>query len=528
MVVRSETPTTDASKMSVKELMEEEMFGDQDKKKCANIANGDTKQTATGDEGHVKKNHGPMRGKIDLDADDFVAAGDLVADKPSHQKNKPSGSVDLNVMVEELCTRIHQKDVSHFKPGEDGQLATQQAEDPSIIEGKLCEATKVLVNHFTDEKSFNKDARIQSSQELVDALHILNSNKEAFLKLLKDPNSSLTKNIQSLQDIQVEKGKFKVLTDSDILEHNSGYAKQQNFFWRRFNVLERNSTKKNETSEDLNRIVVLKPGALGSRNLDMAVTCGSLPESHRGVGHKCQIERVPTLFSFAEFKRKLKHVMRIEHHGVIRNGLSRQVPKDKVMTNRDKKAGEAVAMASPSRDHFFIERLPKPSLGPKKVKDGKPHLEHHAALPLEPKVLNIYVEAKKHLAEIVGNGDVDVDSHGKQVPKPLGRILSFSGYSSPTICSPRTDGGMRLSLDGECQIVDDKTHLAMKQTNPSLLGRVRQESEDGPCIAAEKPFHEPEAPVLEPQFSEELPCESEPPHEAEISAVEGTSNFLSV
>lgn len=521
-VVQSETSTTDASKMSVKELMEEEMFGDQDQRKCASIVNSDTKQSATGDEGHVKKNHGWIRSKIDLDADDFVAAADLVADKPSRQKNKPSGSVDLNVKVEELCTRIHEKDVSDFKPGNDGQLATQHAEDPFIIEEKLCEATKVLVNHFTDEKSFNKDRRIQSSQELVDALHILNSNKEAFLKLLKDPNSILTKNIQTLQDIQVEEGKFKVLTDSDLLEHNSGNAKQQNFFWRRFKGLERNSTKKNETSEDLNRIVVLKPGPLGSRNLGMAGKCGSLPESPRSVGDKVQIERASSPFSFAEFKRKLKHVMRIEHYGFIHNGLSRHAPKETQMISRDKKTGEAVAMASPSRDHFFIERIPKLSPAIKQVKGGKSCQEHVPGLPSAQRMSNIYVEAKKHLAEIVGNGDVDVDSHSKQVPKPLGRILSFSGYSSPAICSPRTDGGVRLSLDGQRQTVDD----IMKQTNPSLLGCVKQESENGPCIAAEKPFHEPEVPVRGPHFLEEPPCESEPPYEAKISALEADADIV--
>lgn len=330
--VESETPTIDSSKMSVKDLMEEEMVGEQDQKKRASIANRDTKRTTEGDEDHAKKSHGRMRSKIDLDPDDFVASEE-VSDKPTHLKNV-AGSVDLNVMVEELCSRIDQKDVSHFKPGQDSELAAQPVEDPSVIEEKLCEATKVLMDHFTDGKSFNKDGKIQSSRELVYALQILNSSKDVFLKLLKDPNSLLAKHIQSLQDIQVEEGKFKVLTESELLEQNSGHGKQHNFFWRKFKGLERNSSKKSENSEDLNRIVVLKPGPLGSRSSDVASSCGSFPESPRSIGDKGQIERISSSFSFTELKRKLKYAMR----------------KEPLMINRDKKkGGETVPMASPDR-----------------------------------------------------------------------------------------------------------------------------------------------------------------------------------
>lgn len=516
--VQCESTTSDISKLSVKELMEEEMLGEQDQKTQESIGNGEAKLNTSGDGGHMKKNRRWMKNKmsLDLDASGFIAAEDLATERSSHRKHKSCSSVDLNVFVEELCSRIHQKDTSCLKHGQDGEYDIQSMGDSSFIEKKLWESTKVLVNHCTDGKNCTKDGKIQPSEELTDALQILNSNKDLFLKLLQDPSSQLVKHIKSSQDIRVEEGKFKVLTGSDMLQQEIGNAKQQNNFWRRFKGLERNSSKKTHTSEDISRIVVLKPGPPSSIKSDTTTPCSSLPGSP--TGDKGQTKRAFSPFPFAEFRRKLKHAMRKEHHG-----LSHQ-PSDDLPnpSNRDKKtSGETIGMASPSRDHFFIERIPKSSVGMKKVdKIGK--LKDDSALTPEQRVSNIYIEARKHLAEIVGNGDVDTDNSGKKRPRSLGRILAYSGYSSP-ICSPRTEGDIRLLSNSECQTDDQKTSQLMQASNASHPGQVKQESESESCIAADKPIHEPGVPIHESHISDELPCKNnadKPIHEAEVSTFE--------
>lgn len=503
--VECETAGSDIGKLSVKELMEEEMLGEEDQKRQESISNGEAKLNTTGDGGHIKKSRRWMKNKtsLDLDASGFVAAEDLVSERLSHRRHKSCGSVDLNVIVEELCSRIHQKDKSSLKNGQDGELAIQSTEDPSVIEKDLWESTKVLVNHFTDGNGCTKDGKIQPSKELTDALQVLNSNKDLFLKLLQDPSSQLVKHIQSSRDIQVEEGKFKVLTGSDMLQQDVGNAKQHNFFWRKIKGSDRNSFRKIDDSEDVSKIVVLKPGPLSSGDSDTGTACSSLPESPRSTGDKGQTERAASPFSFAEFKRKLKHAMRKEQHGVSHQSSDQQWNQ----SNRDKKiGGETIGIASPGRDHFFIERIPKTSVGTRVDKTG--NLKDDNPLTPEQRVSNIYIEAKKHLAEIVGNSEVDGANPGKNRPRSLGRILAYSGYSSP-ICSPRTEGEMRLLPSGECQTrtAGEKTTQGKQGSNVSDPGQGKQESASDPCIAAGEPFHELEVPVVEPCISDGLPQE---------------------
>ncbi|KAL2892224.1 30S ribosomal protein S2 [Bienertia sinuspersici] len=518
--VRSETSSRDMSKLSVKELMDEEMLGEEDQKKEESVTNGEAKPNTKVDGGYIKKNRRWMRNKmsLDLDSSGFVAAHDLVTERPRHRKHKSCSSVDLNVIVEELCNRIHQKDTDCERHEQDSESVIQSIEeDPSVIEKKLWDSTKVLVNHFTNANGSTKDGKIQPSKELTDALQILNSNKDLFLKLLQDPSSQLVRQIQSSQDIQVEEGKFKVLTGSDMLEHDMGNGKQHNFFWRRFKGLEKNSSRKTGTAEDIDRIVVLKPGSQSSGLSDTNTPCSSLPGSPRIKGDKDHNERAFSLFSFSEFKRKLKHAMRKEQHGMSHQPSDGQP----YLANRDKKIGAETIPASPSRDHFFIERIPKTSGGVKVDKAGK--LRDDSALTPEQRVSNIYIEAKKHLADIVGNSDIHEDNSGKRRPRSLGRILAYSGYSSP-ICSPRTEGDMKLSPKGESQTNDEKkTSQDIQASNVGDASQVEQESESEPCIATDLLIHEAEVPNSDPCILDGLPHDSDIDksiHEAEFPAFE--------
>ncbi|KAH9604117.1 hypothetical protein KSS87_010457 [Heliosperma pusillum] len=512
--VQNETSPIDTSKMSVKELMEEEMCGEQDKEQEGTISSECEKLNVVDDKHPIKKNRRWIRSKmsLDLEADGFVVAGDLVeVQRPIHKKHKSCSSVDLNEVVEELCSQIQQKDSEVF---------VKQVGDSPVVEKQLAEAAKVLVKHFTNGKSGTSERKIQPSKELTEALQMLNSNKEVFLKLLQDPNSQLVKHLQNLQDIHVEEGKFKVLTGSDLLEQDIGTAKQSNFFWRSFKGPERNSSRKSDTTPvDLSRIVLLKPGPLSSKNSDVAASnCSSLPESPKSIKEKDEIQKPSFPFTFAEFMRKLKHVMRKEQRAMSHQPSDMQSN----LGNRDPKVGgEPIAMASPSRDHFFIERIPRSSVSFRnmdktgKVKDGKIQIENEQGLTPEQRVSNIYTEARRHLAEIVGNNDVDVDTHGRKVPRSLGRILSYTGYNSPTICSPRP-------------CVDEKSSSDMQQINDTHPNQLKQDPENEPCVPSEKPVFEEEIPIME-SCTNGLPHQSDvdiPTHKSELPAPEEITREL--
>lgn len=372
-------------KSRVKELMEEEMFNNQESGQISK-SDEDPKQSVSGQQGHGRKNYW----RANRNSLDFSDVG-TASEKPIHKKHKSLSSFDVTGMMAELSSQVNVKDIS-----------IPQEEDPSITEEKLGEATKVFVSHFVDGKGTKDNNTMQPSIELMNALQVLNSNKDMFLKLLKDPDSQLIKHIEKLEDHRVSVG-------SDFIDE--GKSKNQSFFWRKFKGLDRNSSKKNEHAQDASTIVVLKPGQSSSQ----------IPE----IGNKAQGERASHFF-FTDFTRKLKLAMR------------REQPR---MGNVEKVVGgENLGMASPSRDHFFIEKIPKSS----SKKGDKAGRSYEASSTPEQRISDIYTEAKKHLAEIVGNGDAD-GKLSRPVLKSLGRILSYSDYSSsPLSCSPRKDRELKL------------------------------------------------------------------------------------
>jgi hypothetical protein len=98
-------------------------------------------------------------------------------------------------------------------------------------------------------------------------------------------------------------------------------------------------------------------------------------------------------------------------------------------------------MRSPNKDHFFTEQIARPMFYVVKgnktatMEDSKFNVECESGSTKE-KVSNIYVEAKKHLSEMLDNGDDNTSISGSQIPKTLGRILSLPEYNFSPLGSP--------------------------------------------------------------------------------------------
>ncbi|KAK8658109.1 hypothetical protein V6N13_036321 [Hibiscus sabdariffa] len=74
------------------------------------------------------------------------------------------------------------------------------------VQIRMNEAVEAFVNQkLTDGESLCRNEVPNRSNEFIDALEVLNSNKELFMKLLQDPNSLLVKHIQDLRDSQAKK-----------------------------------------------------------------------------------------------------------------------------------------------------------------------------------------------------------------------------------------------------------------------------------------------------------------------------------
>ncbi|CAK8579206.1 unnamed protein product [Lathyrus sativus] len=143
------------------------------------------------------------------------------------------------------------------------------------------EVTKMIVNQrFFDKNSRGNAADCQPNQ-FLDAVQILYSNKELFVKLLQDPNSLLVKQIHDLQKSQVK-------AEQNGMSRLSKAQSSGSF--------DRSKLSSNCEPRTSKRIVVLKP----STNNVKKIADNSDAQSNK-----------PSHFPFGDMKRKLRHVMRV-------------------------------------------------------------------------------------------------------------------------------------------------------------------------------------------------------------------------
>uniref|UniRef100_A0A5B6ZL24 DUF4378 domain-containing protein n=1 Tax=Davidia involucrata TaxID=16924 RepID=A0A5B6ZL24_DAVIN len=531
----SKTVEANAAKTSVKELMEEEMFSEQDPKKQVSSAEVEAREFDSERGGHVKKSCKPTKKtskrSCDIHACDLNAAENMGPQNSYHQisEQKTSNNLDLEVIVEELYHQIHQKSTGCVKHDWHEDLDVQPNQTYSIFEEKLSEAIKVFVNEkSTNGKNLTKDGKIHHSKEFMDALQTLSSNKELFLELLKDPDSLLVKHIQDLEDAQIEKEQnSKSLARSNLLDKELSnsrpselvHRKQHNFFRRKSKSQERNPLKGNENCQPSNRIVILKPGPAGMQNSQTESNLRSSLQSHYSLGDKGQSERIASQFSFTEIKRKLKHAMGKERHGIISDGITHRFPYEHQNSGKGDKGvgGEIGGWGSPNRNHFYNERFARPSIGIKKVdkidkpEDAETSMRNEIVGYPEQRVSNIYVEAKKHLSEMLSNGDEIEDFSSGQLPKTLGRILALPEFNVSPICSPGRDkehsfvtAQMRMSAYNNFHMVNENTWRLIQEDHVSHLGPSRQGLEIQSCITDDNPDDKEQAPNSNQNVANEL------------------------
>ncbi|CAI9764212.1 unnamed protein product [Fraxinus pennsylvanica] len=464
----------DVAKTSVKELMEEEMLTEQSLENVANESEICLKQVDS-EHGHpIKKNHKRIsrthKSFSDMNVPKSDAAESLMPDKVPEQK--PSDTLDQEIMEE--LSQTYQKFSSFMKRDTRDDLDMPCGRDLSVVEEKLVAAIKVFKDQrLSSSKHFGEEVKTNCSKEFMDALQTLSSNKDLFLKLLQDPNSVLVKQMQNLDDAQLDEDqKQGSLMGSGLSKEkliNSkpddlSDRKHRKFFHRKSKSLESYPTGGNKNCQSSSKIVILKPGPTGSQSsrADISISSTSL-QSPYAMDNKVQNERNTSQFSFNEIKRKLRHAMGKEKPGIAPDGLVLEFPSKSQNGNYSGKVsgGENVGWSSPNRNHFYTERFAKSQTGFKsneqvgKSKDNGAEIVDGTLNYPRKGVSNIYIEAKKHLSEMLNNGDENAESASHRIPKSLGRILSFAEYSDSPCFSPRKYGDdlfitaqMRLSPRG--------------------------------------------------------------------------------
>lgn len=503
----SKMPMLDASKTSVKELMEEEMYNEEGSEIHKDSATR-LEQSNSNNGNHLKKRQKKRsRSRIKSSELDLTELGTSEQLRPENynqvQEQKPLDNLDLEMIMEELA-QINQRNANGSKNDLHGDLDVPSGQAVNVVEEKLVAAIILLAEQRLNcSKRFGEDGNNCCSKEFMDALKTLSLNKGLLLKLLQDPNSKLVKHVQSLEDARLSRDTVTNLLPASSLSEDkpgklkcdeSSSRKQRSFFRRRTKSLESYPVAGDKDLLNQNKIVILKPGQSGAQSPQIDMRVSSLRLQSPNMDDRVQSDRNASQFSFTEIKRKLRHAIGKERQGISPDRLNLKCnPKHQNSNHSDKgSTGENLCWSSPNRNHFYTERFLTSSPSFKKgepvgkLKDGTMNeTSQYSRLGGS----NIYVEAKKHLSEMLNNGGETPDSVTLQLPKSLGRILSLPEYNNGTpCCSPRKYGDdifvtTQIKLSPRAIVRNDLSGLLQENLNNHPSPR-KQHLESQPGVSS--------------------------------------------
>ncbi|XP_073118847.1 uncharacterized protein [Henckelia pumila] len=479
-------PLIDVVKPSVKELMEEEMINEQGLKNRRNDSEMCLDQVDVKYGQHKKKN--PKRknricnNSSDMDISELGIKTYLVPGNFEEvPEPKTANSFDLEMIMEELA-KINQRSANYEKPNFNADLGVPRDHAVTVVEEEIVSAIKLFIEQrvSSDGKHLGEERKSCCSREFADALQILSTNKHVFLKLLKDPNSVLVKCIQNLDNARIESGSCLSEEKSINLKSDEFTSrKHRNFFGRKSTSLESDPSGRDKSSQSSSKIVILKPGPEVVRSPEMAVDVRGVLFQSNYLDNKGQNVRNSSQFSFHEIKRKLMHAMGKEKQGISLDGLTVKLSCKHRNGNSGEKgvSGENLAWSSPNRNHFYTEKFTKLSTSFRKGEQAGNLKAKGSAIVDETcqhqrlGVSSIYIEAKKHLSDILNNEDENAESITEQLHKSLGRILSFPDYNSSPCCSPGKHG------DGSMFIT---AHMRLSPRGIATNGQLQENSNNYP------------------------------------------------
>ncbi|RLN19817.1 uncharacterized protein C2845_PM02G20740 [Panicum miliaceum] len=351
-----------------------------------------------------------------------------------------------NELCPSLKSLIHKKvnDLNNL-PRSIGRGQSQESND-----GKLSEQNNLFNTMAAQSKQFK------------DALEILGSNKELFLKLLQKPNPQIVDNIQKHQNNKVASG----LEPSNIpgqtnfggrvgsnqhLLATKEQAKERKymFFWRKGKSNRSQMPEATIGPQTVSKIVILKPNP--ERGIHQKAISSARPlHQQPSTSHVPECSgRETSKFSIKEVKKRFRIVTvesRRERNLAPAEDLGRDPHRHKdsvIAIKKDFRHVPEGSLADTSASSFKNGIIPCNSSKQKQQNSSISEINGRT-VPQGESIF--YEQAKKHLSEMLKDNDRSVNYPAVQVSKSLEGILSVPhcNVSTPR-SSPREKGCLDLS-----------------------------------------------------------------------------------
>ncbi|XP_020274523.1 uncharacterized protein LOC109849125 isoform X2 [Asparagus officinalis] len=228
----------------------------------------------------------------------------------------------------------------------------------------------------------------QITEEFVDTLETLNSNKDKFLKLVQDPNSILLKHMIDLQIAHNHETLHGVKSEDPGNSQLSHKQNKHKFFRKK---------EKSNGAKPLKSIVILKPSPGRYEHYSNTNSMIPSPISLHNFPHQEDNLRVSSHFSLKEIKRRLRNMIgtsKKERNLIAMDSILHKIPY-----------GSQISNDLTSKPSTFL------NIGEKNARE------------------KVDKEAKKRLAMMLSSNDKNGVSSPRQVTKSLGKILSLPAYN---------------------------------------------------------------------------------------------------
>ncbi|CAK7335551.1 unnamed protein product [Dovyalis caffra] len=231
--------------------------------------------------------------------------------KSVHENSVDDSSKTLESAVteESLSNQVQPKNESNCKCKSICRGRHDQSKEINL-QIRMNEATEAFINQkLIDGKHPTTDGANDQSKHFMDALEILNSNKDLFIKLLQDPNSLLVKHIEDLRDSQAKMQRIKCYHKDKLSEQQKNTSREckRTVCTQNYNASDGYMSKGTGDPQPLETIVVLRSGSTSLQNCTDRSSHDS-PLIHYRLKNVQQSVKA-SYFPFVKMKRKLMHAM---------------------------------------------------------------------------------------------------------------------------------------------------------------------------------------------------------------------------
>ncbi|KAK9067511.1 hypothetical protein SSX86_011622 [Deinandra increscens subsp. villosa] len=194
-----------------------------------------------------------------------------------------SGSLEFLQQENGFVNTQSKHEINQYQEQGEYKDVYEICQNDSPQKGKCGEKQKMALvrEKFMEAKRLSTDEKLRQTKQFQDALEVLSSNKDTFLKFLQEPNSLFSQNIYNLQSVPPppESRRITILKPSKLVDN-------EKHVWNKKGsdvLFSPECCKIDDDPNQPTRIVVLKPSSVKPHNIKVVSSSLSNSTSHDDV-----------------------------------------------------------------------------------------------------------------------------------------------------------------------------------------------------------------------------------------------------